>query len=101
MAKVEEDGDSKSAPSTRNRQLHWRPAQRQNSLWTLANLRPDLVSIDYQVFRMTARIFLTNVWAGPKFGKEISCGKYLLREDSGLFLPEFGHRRDEPSDYGN
>jgi len=40
MAKVEEDSDSKSAPSTLHRQLYWRSAQRQNSLWTLANLRP-------------------------------------------------------------
>ena len=45
---------------------------------------------------MTARIFLTNVWAGSKFGKEISCEKSSLREDSGLFLPEFDYRRDEP-----
>jgi hypothetical protein len=68
MAKVEEDSNSKSvtstSTSTRYRQLYWQPAQRQNSLWALANLRSDLVSIDYQVFRMTARIFLINVWFG-------------------------------------
>jgi hypothetical protein len=26
----------------------------------------------------------------------MSCGKSSLREDSGLFLPEFGYRRGEP-----
>ena len=45
---------------------------------------------------MTARIFLINVWAALMFGIEMSCGKSSLREDSGLFPPEFGYRLDEP-----
>jgi len=54
------------------------------------------MSIDYQVFRMTARIFLIKVIAEPIFGKEMSCGKSSLQEDSGQFPSEFGHRRCEP-----
>jgi hypothetical protein len=37
---------------------------------------------------------------GPIFWKEYQAGKFSLREDSDLFMPEFGYRQDEPSQQG-
>jgi hypothetical protein len=54
------------------------------------------MSIDYQVFRMTARIFLIKCLGGATVWDRNVMREIFAREDSGLFLPEFDYRRDEP-----